>query len=226
LGVTASATLVCLLAFLAGTAEGASKAKPVAFRVTLTATVTKDWNTVTETTVDGCPNSRHSVGRRTVKLRSARPTTVFVTFARGRISYSPAVVRSVRIDLVQTGNETLKVTSPCEARTTHALCVPKRRAISATRFGFFRSARNEISFRSAWLPELSSACPRESSRVRALRSGLRAAQGELSEAALANPRTPNQTAFGGVEVTTDLDGEETGTVVEGVRWELTFTRKR
>jgi hypothetical protein len=62
--------------------------------------------------------------------------------------------------------------------------------------------------------------------VRALRPGLQAAQGELSEAALANPRIPNQTAFGSVEVTTDLDGEETGTVVERVRWELTFTRKR
>jgi hypothetical protein len=94
------------------------------------------------------------------------------------------------------------------------------------RFGFFRSAHDEISFRATRLPAPRMGCPPESSEVRAIRSGLEEAQGELSEAALANSGTPNQTAFGRAEVTTDLEDQETGSVVERVVWELTFTRKR
>jgi hypothetical protein len=101
-----------------------------------------------------------------------------------------------------------------------------RRAASGKRFGFFRSARDEISFRSARLPELSMACPRESSGVRGLRPGLHQAEGELSEMALMDPRVPGQTAIGSAEVETDLEGAETGRVVERVRWGLTFTRRR
>jgi hypothetical protein len=61
--------------------------------------------------------------------------------------------------------------------------------------------------------------------VRALRLGLQQAQGELSEAALANPRIRSQTASGSAEVETDLDAEEVGRVVERVSWRLTFTRR-
>jgi hypothetical protein len=62
--------------------------------------------------------------------------------------------------------------------------------------------------------------------VRGIHSGLEVAQGELSEADLADSRTPNQTTFGSAEVTTDLEDEEAGSVVEHIVWELTFTRKR
>ena len=86
LSLTGGTVLVVLLAFLAGTADGASQRKAVAFRVTLEATVTKDWNALTETTENGCPTARRSVGRRTVRLRSRRPTTVFITFDKRRVS--------------------------------------------------------------------------------------------------------------------------------------------
>jgi hypothetical protein len=98
--------------------------------------------------------------------------------------------------------------------------------VSGRRFGFFRSARGEISFRAARLPSLPIGCPPESSEVRGIKSGLAEAQGELSEGALANSRIPSQTAIGSAEVTTDLEDHETGRVVERVRWELTFARKR
>jgi hypothetical protein len=93
-------------------------------------------------------------------------------------------------------------------------------------YRFFRSARDELSFRAARLPELSATCPRESATVRAIRPSLQEAEGELSEAALANPRISSQTASGSAELETDLEGAETGSVVERVHWELTFTRKR
>lgn len=224
-GVTGGSALICLLAFFAGTADGASQPKRVAFLVTLEATVTKDWNTVTMSTVSGCPTSERSVGKRKIKLRSTRPTIVIVTFNGGRVSYPGAVVRYVRVELNQTGSRTATLQAPCKERTVHSRCPRAHRVVSGARFGFFRSARNELSFHSARLPELPMACPPESSSLRAIRASLQIAQGELSEAALMNPRIPSQTAAGSADVETDLDSRETGRVVVHVSWELTFTRK-
>ena len=219
--------LAGLFAFVAGTADGARKPKRVAFLVTLEAKVMKSWNALTETTVNGCTTSRRSVGRRTVTLRSRRPTTVRVTFRNGRVvSYAPAGVSFVAAAVVQTGSRTTTVSGSCTPSTTRMPCARRRRAVRGLRFGFFRSARNEISFRRKQLPGLPAGCPTESAEVRAIRSGLEEAQGELSEAALANPRTPDQTAFGSAEVTTELEDQETGSVVEHIAWELTFARKR
>jgi hypothetical protein len=226
LSLIGGTALAGLLAFVAGTADGASQPKRVAFRVTLEAKVTKDWNALTETTENGCPTSRRSVGRRALTLRSRRPTTVLVTFRNGRASYAPMAVRFVAGELVQTGSRTTTIKAPCTPSTKTSRCARRRRAVSGARFGFFRSARNEISFRAARLPEFSIGCPPESSEVREIKPGLEEAQGELSEADLANPRLPSQTAFGSAEVTTDLEDQETGSVVERVSWELTFTRKR
>jgi hypothetical protein len=215
-----------VLALLAGTADGASKSKRVAFQVTLQATVTKSWNALRESTQNGCPTSERSVGRRTVKLRSTRPTTVVVTLSQGRISYSPAVVRHVRAEVNQSGTSTTSTRAPCKPRVAHSRCPHKQRIVSGASYGFFRSAPNEISFRAARLPEFSIACPREFSGVRAIRPGLQDAEGELSESALMDPRVPGQTALGSAESETDLEGKETGRVIERVSWELTFIRKR
>ncbi len=226
MGVTGGVVLVCLLAFAAGTADGASQPRRIAYRVTLNATVTKDWNTVAESTQNGCPTSVRSVGRRTVTLRSVHPTTVIVTLSSGRVSYSPAVVRFVRAGLSQSGSTTTSVEAPCTKRMTRSRCTRERRELGGASFGFFRSAPNEISFRKAQLPELAGACPRESAGVRGIRPGRDEAQGEISESALMNPRTPTQTAIATAEIETDLEGQEAGRVVEHVRWALTFTRQQ
>lgn len=181
---------------------------------------------MTEATEEGCPTTRRSVGHRTVTLRSSRPTTVLVTFSSKGVSYTPRVVRFVSGELVRSGSRTTSIAAPCVVRTKRARCTRRRRALSGARFGFFRSARDEISFRAARLPELTKRCPPESSEVLAIRPGLARAQGELSESALANSRIPSQTAIGSAEVTTDLEDNETGRVVERVHWELTFARKR
>ncbi len=224
--VTGVTVFVCLLALLSGTAFGASQAKRVAFRVTLKATITKDWNTAAELSENGCQTSKHFVGRRTIKLRSVRPTTVFVTFRNGRVSYSPNAIRFVRLEITQSGNRTSKVLAPCEPSSEHVDCSRTRRVLTGARFGFFRSRRNEISFYRTRFPEVPYSCLRESASVRAIRPGLQQAEGELSEAVLADPRISTQTAYATAEVTSDLDDQETGRVVERVSWELTFTRKR
>jgi hypothetical protein len=56
--------------------------------------------------------------------------------------------------------------------------------------------------------------------MRAVRPALRDAGGRIAEAALA--RGVGQTAFASSVVTTDLEGAETGQIVERVHWSLTF----
>jgi hypothetical protein len=221
--------LVGLLAFVAGTAHGAPPPKRVAFRVTLEAKVVKNWNALTQTTVNGCPTSHRALGRRVVTLESKRPTTVIVTLRGNRVvSYAPAAVRFLAGQVVQTGSRTTTVGAPCTPSTTRSKCSRSRRAVKGVRFGFFRSARNEITFRPAALPGLPAACPPESAQVRAIHSGLEEAEGEISEEALADSRIRKQTATGSAAVETDLEDEDedAGRVVERVSWKLTFIRKR
>lgn len=227
LKLSAGIVLVGLIASVAGMAHGAAQPKRVAFRVTLKVTVAKSWNAVTDTTVNGCPTSQRSVGRRVVTLRSKRPTIVRATLRNGRVvSYAPRAVRFLAGEVVQTGSRTTTVVAPCTPSTTRTNCARRSRPVSGASFRFFRSKRNEISFRRAPLAGLPAGCPPESAEVRAIHSGLDEAEGELSEATLADSRVRTQTAIGSAEVETDLEDQETGRVVERVSWMLTFTRKR
>lgn len=225
-GVTGGTVLVCLLAILAGAAAGASQPTRASFSVTLQGTVTKQWNTVREGTEGDCQVTRRTVGRRTVTLRSSRPTTVVVTLGTGRVSFSPSAARFVALEVTQSSEQTTRRAAPCAEETQRARCPRSRRSVTGGSFRFFRSRRNEISFHRARLPEKKSSCLREPAVVRTIRPSLREARGEFSEAALANARIPSQTAIAWAEVTTELEGPEAGSVVERVRWALTFTRKR
>ena len=73
-GFTCTAAFVCLLAVVAAPARDAGSAKRAVVKASLSATVTKTWNTVTDTTLGGCDVSIHSIGSRKVVLKSARPT--------------------------------------------------------------------------------------------------------------------------------------------------------
>jgi hypothetical protein len=210
-----------VLAALAGSADGALPAR-ASFDVTLRATITKDWNTLTESTEEGCRVFRRSIGRRTVTLRSARPTPITVTLGSGKASFSPAAVRFVVVRVTQTGENRTRRASPCRTGTERERCRPAKRKVSGGTFRFYRSARNEISFHSARLPTAATSCPRESAAVRAIRPGLRDAEAEIAEVDLAEARS--QTAFASAELITDLEGAETGRVVERISWSLTFDR--
>jgi hypothetical protein len=222
LGITCGAVLACGFAAVHASAR---ETKRAVVHVTVRATVSKSWDTVTETMLGGCPASVRSIGRRKVVLRIAQPTRVVVRFARGRASYSPAAVRFVRIEVSATGEQTTHIEAPCEERTEHVLCRPLESVQTGGTLRFFRSARNEISFRRARLPELGDSCPRQSAAVRAIRPGLHGAEGELSEAVLVNPRIPAQIAIANAEVPSELDGAEVGRVTERVHWALTFARR-
>jgi len=109
---------------------------------------------------------------------------------------------------------------PCGSGTVHERCRPVSRRVEGRSFRFFRSRRNTISFRPATLPGARTRCPTESTAMRAVRPALRDAGGRIAEAALA--RGVGQTAFASSVVTTDLEGAETGQIVERVHWSLTF----
>jgi hypothetical protein len=222
LGITCGAVLACGVAVVQASAR---ETKRAVLQVSVRATVSKSWDTVTETMRGDCPTSVRSIGRRKVVLRSARSTRVVVRFVRGRASFSPAAVRFVRIEVSASGEQTTHIKAPCEERTEHVLCRPLESVQTGGTLRFFRSARNEISFRRARLPEIGDSCPRQSAGVRAIRPGLHQARGELSEAALVNARIPAQTAIASAEVTSDLDGTEVGPVTERVHWALTFSRR-
>jgi hypothetical protein len=227
LKLSAGVVLVGLLAFVAGTAHGAPQPKRVAFRVTLEATVAKTWNSFTQADVNGCPTSYRSLGRRVVTLESKRPTTVLVTFRNERmVSFKPPAVRFLAGEVVQTGTLTTKVAAPCTPSTKRSTCARRHRVVTGVRLGFFRSARNQISFRRSRLPRLAAGCPPESAQVRAIQPGLDEAEGEISEEALADSRVRTETATGSAAAETKLEDEETGRVGERVSWKLTFTRKR
>jgi hypothetical protein len=220
-GITCGTAIAGVLAILAGTADGALPTR-VTFDVTLQATLAKDWNTVTESTEEGCTLFRRSIGHRTVTLRSARPTPIVVSLHSGKASFSPAAVRFVVVGVTQTGENRTRRESPCRTGTERERCRPAKRRVSGGTFRFFRSARNEISFHSAKLPAAGTSCPRESPAVRAIKPGLRDAEGEIAEVDLASGRS--QTGFASAEITTELEGAETGRVIERVSWSLTFTR--
>src|SRR6185295_20111133 len=111
-----------------------------------------------------------------------------------RVSYSPSAIRLVRLEVTGSGTEATTFKAPCMEHTVRHDCPRARRVINGRAFRFFGSGRNEISFRPARLPDVPGACPRQSPPLRAIRPGLQHAQGELSEAALTDPRVSGQTA--------------------------------
>src|SRR5215203_2508540 len=223
-GFTCSAVFLSLLGALAAPARDTASTQRAVLKVTLGASVTKSWNTVTHTTLDGCDVSIRSIGVRKATLRSKRATKVVVT-SRGRlVSYAPAVVKFVTVDVTGSGEQTTTYEPPCQQPPEHVACAHTRRHVSGAAFRFFRSKRNEISFRRARIPAVSGSCPRQSSTVRAIVPGLHQAEGRLSEAELTNPRGAIQTAIAEAVVESDLDGDEEGRATERVRWTLTFGR--
>lgn len=222
-GAVGSLALAFVFAGLAGTSDVGARPSAVSFSVTLQATVTKDWNTVTETTEEGCAVSHRWSGKRRIVLRSVTPTNVVVTLKHGRASFRPSAVRFVRVDVKTTGALLTHIKAPCVEKIETKRCAAYRHVARGATLRFFRSRSNEISFHPARLPVEMRACPRESTAVRSIRPGLRDAQGTFSELGLS--RGASQTAFGSAEVTTELEGAATGRVVERVSWSLTFTRR-
>ena len=221
-------TFACASALACAQAvEAGPDVSPARFNVTLTGQVTKSWDYVTTRVEGECTVATHVVGNRVVTLRSSRPTIVSATSRAGRVRFSPAVVRSVTARTTQGGSVTTTERGPGCGRRTHTTCPKRRRTLANQTLAFFRSGRNEISFRRArdFGSGLSTSCPLEASEVRVERPGLHQAQGEVSEQDLFNKGIRFQTATGSSEETSQLSGNPDGKVVARASWSLTFRRR-
>lgn len=223
--------LVSACVAVSGVAAAATEADAArtSFRVALKATMTKTWSYSVQGEADGCPTLTRVQGRRTVILRSSRPSLVTVYFSGRRVRYAPAVVRFLAGGATQAGTVRTEQGQPpsCTPRSVRiADCVRARRSLAGKAARFYRSGWNEISF--ARTPDFAagfqSRCPPQTASVRAERPGLHLAEGEISEADLRNPRVLAQTASGSTVETTDFEGDGDGKVVVRVSWELTFSR--
>jgi hypothetical protein len=214
----------------AAAASSRTVATGAVFRVTLKATMTKDWSYVDEGELDGCPITTRVQGRRVVTLRSSRPTPVRVTFVAGRAVYSPAYVRFILVQASQSGVvRTDRALPPtCTMREARRVNCPHLRLSSRNAaVRFFRSRRNEISFtRTRDFATFPTTCPLQTASVRAERPSLDLAEGDISEAEFRDPRIRFQTATGSGVETTDFEGDGDGKVVVRVNWQLTFVRMR
>ena len=207
-------------------AEAGRVASRARFNVTLTAQVTKTWDYVTNHQVGECAITTQVQGSRVVTLRSVRPTIVTATSSGGRIRFSPAVVRFVTARARQGGSVTTTERGLGCGRGMHFDCAKSQRAYTNQSLTFFRSRRNEISFRRTrdFASGLPTTCPPEALEVRVERPGVHQAQGELSERDLFNRGIRFQTASGSFMQTTTLEGDPDGKVIARVSWSLTFRR--
>ena len=220
-------TFACASALACAQAvDAGSQASSARFNVTLTGQVTKSWDYVTTRVEGECTVATHVLGSRFVTLRSSRPTIVTATSSAGRVRFSPAVVRFVTARATQGGSVTTTERGPGCGRRTHSTCLKPRRTLANQTLAFFRSRRNEISFRRTrdFASGLPTNCPPEAAEVRVERPGLHQAQGELSEQDLFNRGVRFQTATGSSQETSALSGNPDGKVIARASWSLTFRR--
>jgi hypothetical protein len=220
-------TFACASALACAEAvEAVPDASSARFNVTLTAQVTKSWDYVTTRQEGECTVTTHVKGSRVVTFRSARPTIVTATLGGGRIRFSPAVVRFVTARARQGGSVTTIERGIGCTRNTQTDCVKQQRTRINQRIGFFRSRRNEISFRQTgvFASGFPTACPPEAPEVRVERPGIHEAEGDLSERDLFNRGIRYLTASASSVETTELEGDPDGKVIARVSWSLTFRR--
>jgi hypothetical protein len=218
-------TLSCACALVVAAAVDARSAAQARFHVTLNAQLTKTWNYVTAREEGDCSVSTRVEGTRKVVLASTRPTLATVTAGSRRVSFTPALVRSVRARITQDGAMTVSERGARCSRITRTNCVQRRRTVLNQTLRFYRSRPREISFRRSADYTIPTACPRETAAVRAERPGLHEAEGRLAERGLFARGVRYQTVSGGFEEETEISGDLEGKVVKRVTWNLKFTRR-
>jgi hypothetical protein len=222
--------LACLLA-LAGGAAHAAKPREAAFRVTLSATLTKAWTFTRTESEAGCARTIRGVGSWEGKLTSRRPIRVrAVSAPGGRVRFNGATLRAITGAATLTGTMTMSARGapPCNRPPNTVRCAVHRRSTRGVfvsfgsprrgilRFGTLRGFRPIRSFNTT--------CPEEPEDVRAVRIDLPLATGPLDAADVFTPSVRRWFITGDAEQLTTIEGDVPGRVTERVRWRLVFTR--
>lgn len=226
------AMVACVLAFAGGTAY-AAKPKQAAFRVTLTATLTKTW-TFTRVDEDGsCLRTTRGTGRWEARLSAKRPGLVrAVAAGRGKVRFSRATIARLGGFAVQSGTATTTTSGdpPCERATRSARCGRQRRAFNGAS-SVIRSPRKGVvqlgSIRGFGAARtIPSSCLQEPADIRSIRTDLPLATAPLDAADVFASNVLRFFTTGDTEQVTTLEGDVEGRVTERVRWTLVFTRLR
>ena len=224
------AILACTLAIAGGSAYGA-RPKQAAFKVTLSATLTKEWKFTRVDDEDDCTRTTRGSGRWEVKLTTRSAGRVrAIAAGNGGVRFSGAVLKTLRGAAAQWGSTTTSATGPqpCERFSRTARCGQERRTFRGAsasvgsprkgivQLGRLRGADAIRSFRSD--------CLEEPSDIRAIRTDLPLATGPLDAGDVFDRNVPRWFITGDTEQETALTGGVQGRVIERVRWRLNFTR--
>jgi hypothetical protein len=222
------ALLACLLV-AAGTAAHAATPKHAAFKVTLTATLTKDWTATQVDDETDCTRTTRRVGHWLAKLATRTAGRIrAVDAGRGRVRFS-GTVRAIAGFATQFGSVTTLSGGPppCDRRSRSVRCGSERRSFRGGST-VVRNPRRGIlqlmGVRGAEPIRFRSACLDEPTDIRAIRTDLPLATGPLDASDVFAQNVLRFFITGDTEQVTTLEGEVDGRVTERVRWKLTFTR--
>jgi hypothetical protein len=224
------ALLACLLAS-AGTSAYAAEQKQALFKVTLSATLTKEWTfTRIEESETACMKTTRGSGRWQTKLSSKTAARMrAISVSNGRIRFSGAVVSALTGTANRSGSMTTIAGGPaqCERFSRSVRCGQERRtfrrassSVANPRRGILQLGR----LRADSIRSFRSTCLEEPSDIRAIRTDLPLATGPLDSRDVFDPNVPRWFVNGDTEQVTTLEGEIDGRVTERVRWTLNFTR--
>jgi hypothetical protein len=230
LGVCLVGTCVFLLAW---GAAGAATPQRAAFRVTLMATLTKDWTHVRRVEAECIEVTTHT-GHWRLSLATRRPSRIVIArpATRGRpLRLSPAVVSSIAGQARQTGSRRLEVRGArCVREGQLTTCRRQQRSFRSANARLTSPARGKARF--APLKGASAArsfrgtCPEQPPEIRSIRTDLALADAPLAAADVFDRNVPRFFISGNSQQVTTLEGPYDGRVTERVRWTLTFTRLR
>jgi hypothetical protein len=222
--------LTCLLALAGGAAHAATPRQAV-FRVTLTATLTKDWTFTRTESEAGCTRVIRGVGHWQTKLSTRRSSRVrAIASGGGKVRFSGATLRSIAGIATQSGTMTIsgQGAPPCNRLGRTIRCDEQRRAFRGGFVSFGNPRRGVLEFRAlrgvATIRSFDTTCPEEPGDIRAVRTDLPLATGPLDGSDVFARDVRRWFVSGDGEQVTTIEGEVPGRVTEHVRWTLTFTR--
>jgi hypothetical protein len=229
-GVHLVGTCVLLLGW--GVA-GAATPQRAEFRVTLAATLTKDW-THTRIVAADCSQVTTHGGHWKLSLATRRPSRMVIARPASRggaLRLSSATVGSIAGQATQWGLRRFELRGPrCDRDVRRTSCSEQRRSFRGATARLTSPARGKARF--APLRGASAArafrrtCPEEPPEIRSIRTDLGLADAPLAAADVFDRNVPRFFISGNTRQITTLEGPYDGRVTERVRWTLTFTRVR
>jgi hypothetical protein len=222
--------IACLLVSASGGALAAQDAG-ARFRVTLTANLTKTWNVTSSEGEPGCVRTTKSSGRWQARLAAKSVSRVRVVSAgRGRVRFAGGTIKALAGTASQSGTNAVigQGAPPCDRQTRTVRCNTQRRSFRRASTVLRNPRRGVLALArmkgADAVRTFSPQCPAEPPEVRSIRTDLPLATGPLDAPDFFRDDTPKFFVTGDSQQESTITGDLEGTVIERVRWRVTFTR--